>query len=629
MSIFSQNKKDLLPLLILCSLSWSNLKVESFVLLGLLILFYFIFHSSPKVWKYIKYFIALFCFPYFGYIYGGIKQIEPAASTLFILSFLKYSEISDLRDKLSYFSFLFLTICSIILLSDQVLLLLASLFVVLYIFRELGRLNNLKLNLRKILKYIIPGLIFTSLIYLFIPQVKFGNLLNFKSQKASGGFSTTLEPGDFTSIVRNDDIYFLVSYKDTPTDVYWRGMTYNYTDGRKWSQRRVKFKTYREKEANKLSQLDIFVLKSDNLPIFKSSGYELSLKKGQTKYSNKYRDTYLYNELRRNYRLKIKLKSTREAPTQLELQLPKREIPQEFKSFLGNVKGINTPQRILSLIDLFKQLDLKYSLDTPEIKGGIDEFMFKTKEGYCSHFSSAFAISLRYLGIPANVVGGFYGGEVNQGGKVIVVKGQNAHSWVEYWDGESWQRIDPVAEIISSVALPRNDVTLSNSGETNFKISQNFVKEFFDKIQYTYLLFNMRFFQFDLEKQLVWFFNLKKMFSDNLLTIGYWGIGIVIFSLCLYIVILYKRKLKLNDDYFFEILKGTLDIRYIHNLELISSCLVERGVEKSLVSEWRELFCKKNYSSESIDSSRYLNLKRSIIKSLTKSSKDRKKLGTL
>src|SRR5437667_10640910 len=54
------------------------------------------------------------------------------------------------------------------------------------------------------------------------------------------------------------------------------------------------------------------------------------------------------------------------------------------------------------------------------------------------------AIMLRSIGIPSRVVNGFAGGEFNDITSQYVIRGSDAHSWVEaYIPGEGWMEFDP------------------------------------------------------------------------------------------------------------------------------------------------------------------------------------------
>jgi hypothetical protein len=55
---------------------------------------------------------------------------------------------------------------------------------------------------------------------------------------------------------------------------------------------------------------------------------------------------------------------------------------------------------------------------------------------------------MRAAGIPARVVTGYLGGEVNPLGNYLIVRQADAHAWNEVWlPGEGWIRVDPTAAV--------------------------------------------------------------------------------------------------------------------------------------------------------------------------------------
>lgn len=75
-----------------------------------------------------------------------------------------------------------------------------------------------------------------------------------------------------------------------------------------------------------------------------------------------------------------------------------------------------------------------------------DEFWFDRKLGFCEHFASSFVILMRALDIPARVVTGYQGGEVNPLDGLWTVRQSDAHAWAEVWDKQAgWVRVDPTA----------------------------------------------------------------------------------------------------------------------------------------------------------------------------------------
>lgn len=77
-----------------------------------------------------------------------------------------------------------------------------------------------------------------------------------------------------------------------------------------------------------------------------------------------------------------------------------------------------------------------------------DEFWFDRKEGFCEHIASAFVILMRALDIPARIVTGYQGGELNSVDGYWVVRQSDAHAWAEVWQtGEGWVRVDPTSAV--------------------------------------------------------------------------------------------------------------------------------------------------------------------------------------
>jgi protein-glutamine gamma-glutamyltransferase len=90
-----------------------------------------------------------------------------------------------------------------------------------------------------------------------------------------------------------------------------------------------------------------------------------------------------------------------------------------------------------------------YTLD-PGVYGAhtADEFWFDRKEGFCEHIASAFVVLMRAMNIPARVVTGYQGGELNNVDGYWVVRQSDAHAWSEVWlSGQGWVRVDPTGAI--------------------------------------------------------------------------------------------------------------------------------------------------------------------------------------
>jgi transglutaminase-like putative cysteine protease len=77
-----------------------------------------------------------------------------------------------------------------------------------------------------------------------------------------------------------------------------------------------------------------------------------------------------------------------------------------------------------------------------------DVFWFDSKQGFCEHIASAFAVLMRAMGVPTRIVTGYQGGERNPVDGYWTVRNANAHAWTEVWlEGEGWVRVDPTGAV--------------------------------------------------------------------------------------------------------------------------------------------------------------------------------------
>ena len=103
-------------------------------------------------------------------------------------------------------------------------------------------------------------------------------------------------------------------------------------------------------------------------------------------------------------------------------------------------------------IDFLRAGKYTYTLEPPLLGvHTVDEFLFDTRTGFCEHFASAFVFLMRAAGLPARVVTGYQGGDLNPYDRIVTVRQWDAHAWGEvFLTGRGWVRIDPTA-----AAFPR------------------------------------------------------------------------------------------------------------------------------------------------------------------------------
>jgi protein-glutamine gamma-glutamyltransferase len=101
------------------------------------------------------------------------------------------------------------------------------------------------------------------------------------------------------------------------------------------------------------------------------------------------------------------------------------------------------------VMDKLRSGGYRYTLE-PGVYGSntADEFWFERKQGFCEHIASSFVLLMRALDVPARVVTGYQGGELNAVDGYWTVRQSDAHAWAEVWmAGQGWVRVDPTSAV--------------------------------------------------------------------------------------------------------------------------------------------------------------------------------------
>ena len=106
-------------------------------------------------------------------------------------------------------------------------------------------------------------------------------------------------------------------------------------------------------------------------------------------------------------------------------------------------------QLVQLVLDRLRTGGYSYTLE-PGVYGQhtADEFWFDRKQGFCEHIASSFVILMRALDVPARIVTGYQGGELNAVDNFWVLRQSDAHAWAEVWhEGRGWVRVDPTSAV--------------------------------------------------------------------------------------------------------------------------------------------------------------------------------------
>ncbi len=134
------------------------------------------------------------------------------------------------------------------------------------------------------------------------------------------------------------------------------------------------------------------------------------------------------------------------------LELPPGFNPRTLtlaQSLRRDAPDASAPQLIDQVLERLRTGGYTYTLE-PGLYGEhtADEFWFDRKAGFCEHIASSFVLLMRALDIPARVVTGYQGGEVNSVDGFWTVRQSDAHAWAEVWlAGRGWVRVDPTSSV--------------------------------------------------------------------------------------------------------------------------------------------------------------------------------------
>ncbi|NOZ79281.1 MAG: DUF3488 domain-containing protein [Acidobacteria bacterium] len=133
------------------------------------------------------------------------------------------------------------------------------------------------------------------------------------------------------------------------------------------------------------------------------------------------------------------------APGRKDLLVPWRRTA-FVRLALDITKGAASTVEKARAVVHFLQTRYRYTLNLPRrySPDPVGDFLFKYRRGHCELFAGSMVILLRSIGVKARMVGGYSGGDLAGGGRVLEVRDQNAHTWVEVWVPHAgWMSFDP------------------------------------------------------------------------------------------------------------------------------------------------------------------------------------------
>ncbi|WP_301100695.1 DUF3488 and transglutaminase-like domain-containing protein [Propionivibrio sp.] len=319
---------------------------------------------------------------------------------------------------------------------------------------------------------------FMLIIFLLFPRVT-GPLWGLPQDAYSGltGLSDRMSPGSLNKLIQSGAIAFRVQFAgELPpkSNLYWRGPVFDDYDGMTWRAlpRGDRAGSPPVVEARGKTYSYVSTLEAHNqrwllaldLPTRQPEGSVLA----------RSLETLSREPVRSRARYAFTsapdfIANRQESPALLQqaLRLPPRLNPRSRELAASWRATFNSPQQISdAALRLFRQEAFFYTLQPPLLgEHAVDDFLFATRRGFCEHYASAYVVLMRAADIPARVVAGYQGGEINPIDGYLTVRQSDAHAWAEIWLADrGWVRVDPTAAVAPSrieegieAALPADD----------------------------------------------------------------------------------------------------------------------------------------------------------------------------
>lgn len=372
---------------------------------------------------------------------------------------------------------------------------------------------------------------------------------------ASTGLGDTIDPGSIEQLVQNDSVAFRVEFEQhapAQHQLYWRAKLYESFDGRSWhvvesadkvqpthaiagkqsvnttKQQQLTYKVIAEPS----QQQSLFALADPVQSMGPVQILPTGIVQANTLISQ--RLPYQISSIEQPVTLVSKAEQTRNLKLANGNNASKQFAEQLFSRY-PTAEGF-----VAALAEHFNQEPYFYSLRPPLLgKNSIDQFIFETRTGFCSHYASAAAFMLRSVGIAARVVGGYQGGTWYPAQNYLQVTQREAHAWVEYLVDDKWYRFDPTAAVAPervmqdlSAALTAEQRLLLNSGWQQLSWV-NDLRQQWRHLDYYWSVWVLG---FDTEQQLDIWRTLKRYLWQLALS------SLVLFAIIALIIIVLKRK---------------------------------------------------------------------------------------
>jgi len=369
--------------------------------------------------------------------------------------------------------------------------------------------KNEKQHFKLALKMLSQAIPFAVVLFILFPRIN-GPLWGLPEDafSATTGLSDKMSPGKISQLSDNPEIAFRVAFDSEapdPSKLYWRGPVMWSFDGYNWSApkaERIELDTFKFRSLGDKTDYNITLQPHNKFWMF-ALDIPSTLPKGTLLSADIQVLSVLPVQKLRRFKISsytnYVLPQHPKIPFTRYLKLPPTNANTLSKSraLIAKLKHHSNPQKTVNnVLKYFSTQDFYYSRQPPLLNNNpVDEFLFETKRGYCEHYASSFTILMRLAGIPARVVTGYQGGELNPIDNYFIVRQSDAHAWSEvYLNEKGWVRVDPTAAIPPGNIENTADALRLNSSlkKPDYLFEKNWFSEQIKKTRFAWDAINNR-----------------------------------------------------------------------------------------------------------------------------------------
>ncbi|MDH0827071.1 DUF3488 and transglutaminase-like domain-containing protein [Acinetobacter johnsonii] len=465
-----------LSLIWITQLSFSPVLLSVIFAICIGCLWYFMKSTGNHFPKWAIYILTLVALAVTFWSYQSFLGVEAGVAVLSIFLFAKALETKTQRDVIILFNFALFVAASMFLHSQSfmtaamVLLCLLSCLLGLYRVQthafasENSNRMALRQDAKHVIKFVGLALPFFVLLFIFFPRLPPLWHIPIPENKAVTGMSDSMSPGDIAQLSQSSHLAFRiigdVTQLPNRSELYWRAMVLDQYNGQKWTgslinQQSIANETLGQISASK--KWNYQYLPADAaIPWIMGLEYSQPLERRyqlrQDWSIQAYRQVQRVEPISLQWMGNVQLTQTKLSNVQRSINLKAPEQidlkAQQFAQQLFKQSNDNPNRYIQNVLQWYRNNGFSYTLQ-PGLLGQhrIDEFLFQSKQGFCEHYASSFAMLMRYVGIPARIVVGYQGGQPSPDAKSWEVRQLDAHAWTEVFVDGRWNRYDPTAMI--------------------------------------------------------------------------------------------------------------------------------------------------------------------------------------